>query len=366
VLNTAAPASIDPHRMFLMRDLIVLYLAYLSASIDRAVAADPVLSEVKDLEQRYAAPAWRSGDSAGLHEVVVRLFAEARALCAALGGQILSESGVSTSAAPGALAAARSRPQLRDMSLVFEATAAAAYSSIGLEQATSHLIVLDMGAGTTDIAALARRYGRIEELPEARVTLKQAGDRLDKIIANIALESCRWARSQAHQTALWASLMHNMRDIKESIFSEGYAMLRFEGRTLSLALRDLERNAEFRQFVSEVSEAYEHSLEFVRDAARAANQREVQAVAVGGGAAAPFVQDLIRRTPPRAGRIAFVARPATPEWAHSRTFRGNLAPVFPQLAVAIGGALAPDTMLAEEGGLSLAVDGRSDSQAARD
>lgn len=366
VLNTAAPATIDPHRMFPMRDLIVMYLAYLTASIDRAIGADPILSEVEVFERRYAAPAWRGGDSAGMHDVIVRLFAEAEALCGALGDQLRSDRGVAVSAAPGALAAARSRPQFRDMGLVFEATAAAAYTSIGLEESASHLIVLDVGAGTTDIAALARRGRHIEELPEARVTLKQAGDRLDKIIANLAIESCRWARSEAHQTALWASLMHNMRDIKESIFLDGHAMLRFEGRTLTVPLRDLERNAEFRQFVDAVSEAYEQSLGVIRDAARAANRREIQTVAVGGGAAAPFVQELIRRKPPRAGKINFIARPATPEWAHAREFRGNLAPVFPQLAIAIGGALAPDTMLAAVGAFSRVAGGQTGSRAARD
>jgi hypothetical protein len=38
-LNTGAPASIDPHRIFPMRDLVVLYLAYLLAATDRAVRA---------------------------------------------------------------------------------------------------------------------------------------------------------------------------------------------------------------------------------------------------------------------------------------------------------------------------------------
>jgi hypothetical protein len=46
------------------------------------------------------------------------------------------------------------------------------------------------------------------------------------------------------------------------------------------------------------------------------------------------------------GKPSLLARPATPDWAHAPEFQGNLAPVFPQLAIAIGGALAPEGMLA--------------------
>ena len=56
-LNTNAPGSIDPHRIFQMRDLIVIYLAYLLASIDRAAAQDPMLARAESIAHRYAAPA---------------------------------------------------------------------------------------------------------------------------------------------------------------------------------------------------------------------------------------------------------------------------------------------------------------------
>lgn len=347
-LNTSLPASIDPHRLFLTRDLIVLYLAYLTASIDAAIAADPVLADIGGFERRYAAPAWRSGDSAGLHGIVLRLFGEAEALGDILGADLLSPEGVPLNAAPAALAAARASPRRCDMGLIFEATAAAAYTSIGLEESASHLIVVDVGAGTTDIAAMARRGRRIEELPEARVTLKQAGDYIDRVIANIALGASPWAKSQAQQTDLWNALMENMRDIKESVFLDGSAILRSDGRTITVTRRDLERDPDFRSFAKVLVEAYDHGLEVVRDAALMADRREVQAIAVGGGAMAPFVQELIRRRPTRAGKLNFLARPATPDWAHAREFQGNLAPVFPQLAISIGGALAPETMLAAQ------------------
>ncbi|HJS79523.1 MAG TPA: Hsp70 family protein [Vitreimonas sp.] len=365
-LNTGAPASIDPHRIFPMRDLVVLYLAYLLAATDRAVRADPVLSAVSALERRYAAPAWRSGDSGGLHESVVRLFGEAEALRTAIGDKILSPQGVTLKAVGDALPGALSHPRAVQMGLVFEATAAAAYTSIGLEESASHMIVVDMGAGTTDIAAIARSGGRMEELPDARVTLKQAGDFIDRIIANIVLDANKWARSQDQQSILWRLLMRHMRDIKESLFADGRAMLRHENRTISLSMRDLEKDRDFRDFLKNLHRAYDESMEAVRDSAVARKRRGIQAIAVGGGANAPFVQDLLARRPPRSSKLVIEARPATPEWADAPEFEGNLAPVFPQLSIAIGGALAPDTMLAARSELSPAAAGRSGIPAARD
>lgn len=365
-LNTSAPASIDPHRVFPMRDLVVLYLAYLFAATDRGVRSDPILSEASAIERRYAAPAWRSGDSGGLHHAVVRLFGEAEAFRAAVGEKILAPQGLSLKAVKDALPGSLSQPRAVQMGLVFEATAAAAYTSIGLEESASHMVVVDMGAGTTDIAAVARSGGRMEELPEARVTLKQAGDFVDRIIANIVLDANARARGAEQQTMLWRLLMRHMRDIKEGLYADGKAMLRHEDRAISLSMRDVEKDRDFKDFVKNLQHAFDESMEVVRDSANERKRRGVQTVAVGGGANAPFIQALLTRRPPRSSKLVIEPRPATPDWAFAPAFRGNLAPVFPQLSIAIGGALAPDTMLAARPELSPAATDRTGIHAVRD
>lgn len=364
-LNTNAPATIDPHRIFQMRDLIVLYLAYLLASIERAILADPTLAQGGTFTRRYAAPAWRSGDSAGMHDVIVRLFGEAEAFRAAVGKRILAPDGLSLRAISDALPKAMERAEPLEMGLIFEATAAAAYTSVGLEGSGSHMIVVDMGAGTTDIAALARLGPRTIELPEARVTLKQAGDFIDRVIANRVLEAAKWAKRQDARTELWSTLMRQMGDIKEAVMADGRATLRNQGRSVTLSLREVEKDEDFREFQKSLRQAYDHALAIVRDDARARGRSEVQAIAVGGGASSPFIQDLIRRKM-ESSSPRVIPRPATPDWAHAREFKGNLAPVFPQLAIAIGGALAPDSMLAARGGISPPANDRSGIPVERD
>lgn len=341
-LNTSAPKSIDPKRQFKMRDLIVLYLAYLLAAIERAKAADPLLAETKPA-LRYAAPDWSGGESASMHAVVTRLFAGADAFRLAAGDQLLAPEGLAISAIKEALPKAFSDAPPLAMALIFEATAAAAYTSIGLDSNATHLIVVDVGAGTTDITALARSSGRMSELAQARETLKQAGDFIDRVIANRIVALDGRARTVEKQTELWRALMHEVRDVKETLCATGKVTFRHQGRALTLSLRDLERDADFRAFIAAMTKAYDRGLATACGAA--GKKGEVLAVAVGGGASAPFVQALLRRKP--SGANARVApRPAVPDWAHAPEFQGNLAPVFSQLAIAIGGALAPDDMLA--------------------
>jgi len=365
-LNTNAPTAIDPHRLFPMRDLVVLYLAFLMSSADRAVRGDAMLSKASTIERRYAAPAWRGGDSGGMHNAVLRLFGEAEALRAAVGDKILAPQGLSIRTISDALPNALANPRPTEMGLVFEATAAASYSSIGLPDSASHIIVVDMGAGTTDIAAIVRSGGRMEELPQARVTMKQAGDFIDRVVANLVLESNSWARDPAQQGDLWRLMMLHMRDIKESLYLDGRAVLRHESRVIKVEMKDVERDRDFKEFNKELQRAYDVSLEAVRDSAIARKRREIQALAVGGGASAPFIQGLLRRRPPRSGKLSIEPRPATPEWAFAPHFRGNLAPVFPQLAIAIGGALAPDSVLAVRSGLSPVSAGRNGIRAEPD
>jgi molecular chaperone DnaK len=359
-LSTNAPLSIDPHRIFQMRDLIVLYLAYLLAAIERARALDPMIKG--RIARRYAAPAWRGGDSAGLHATVVRLFGEAEGFRARIDNALLSDAGVSIDDITSLLPAAMDGAQPLDMGLIYEATAAAAYTSIGLDDSASHLLVVDMGAGTTDIAALARIGNRMFELPEARSTLKQAGDFVDRVIANRALDAAKWAKSTDQQAHLWSELMRDMRDTKETLFEEGRASVRHRDKVFTIAIKDFDRDKDFQAFAKELKAAYEHGVAVVRDDAAARGRTNVEAVAV----AAPFIQALIASKNTRGARPRITPRPATPEWAHAEEFRGNLAPVFPQLAIAIGGALAPDTMLAARGTFSPAGGARSGSPAARD
>lgn len=346
-LGLNLPVPIDPHRRFYLRDAIVLYLAFLTRAIDRAIAIDPVISwSPGPIDRRYASPAWRGAGGAVLHGLIVRLFEEARFVQKALGDALFAPAGVPIDAAKAACEAARDAAPDPEwsMGMIFEATAAAAYSSIGLERSAAHLIVVDMGAGTTDFAAVARGSARLEEIPEARVTLTRAGDFIDRVLLNLAVESSPALKTPAQQAALWRALSGAIREVKENLFHNGRAALRHGGKTITLQTKDLSRDKDFREFEKLLTRAFERGLDAAASRAKSSGEQEIDAIAVGGGAAAPFIQDLIKKR--KIGKLKVTPRPATPDWAHAPAYGGNLAPIFPQLAIAIGGALAPDTLLA--------------------
>lgn len=340
VLETQAPLSIDPHRLFRQRDLIVLFLAYLTRALDNALALDPVLAGAT-LRRRYTLPAWKG--HLQTHKQITMLFAAAARVGADLGDGLFDPAGLPLSVGLNAVRqVAQMAPQ--PVSVIFEATAAAAYSVVGLKSSASHLLVVDMGAGTTDFAALVNRGAQLEEIVESRVTLMQAGDMIDRILLDLALQKAPNLKGRAEQAELWRSLMGSIREVKESLFLDRRAAFSHNGKAIAIHLRDLEKDRDFKAFVRELRKAFELSLHALAARAAKDKQKEICVVPVGGGAYAPFIQEMVRQA--KAPKVHVTSYPATPDWAHAATFDGNLAPIFPQLAIAIGGALAPNALLA--------------------
>ena len=118
-----------------------------------------------------AAPAWRAGDSAGSHESILQLFGEAEAFRLAAGRRLMQSNGVALSFVTDALPKATASAQPFDMDLIFEATAAASYLSVGLHDSAAHLIVVDMGADDFVECRFGDEAKRLRE--EAEALLKQ-------------------------------------------------------------------------------------------------------------------------------------------------------------------------------------------------
>ena len=349
-LNTIAPATIDPHRMFRQRHLVVLYLAYLLRALDAAVAQDPVIAaNAGAVRRRYACPSWGAEFKNHSHQVVVRLFDEAEHVRKVLGDELETAGGVPIQKAMDALQSAAASPPPPNptvTAMIYEAVAATASCSIGIESAARHLIVLDVGAGTTDIAALARLDDGLVEIPEARVTLNHAGDYIDQTLLNLIIERIPGANSTAEKARLWRNMTRTIRRLKESLFTDKQAAVQHEGRVFVLKQNDLQRNRDYRHFVSEITDAYQTSLRTLAARAVADGQSNINVIAAGGGASSWFVKDVLSKTSIRTGKVRVSQLSSIPDWAHAPEFGANLAPLFPQLVIAIGGALAPGRLLA--------------------
>jgi molecular chaperone DnaK (HSP70) len=342
-LDAPLPASIDPGRQFRQRDLIVLFLSRLAHAIKRAIAQDPTLAGV-ETRLRYSLPAWRGAQAS--HAQVKALFQQAFVLESMLGDSLRAASGVPVTRALEALEAARVEASVGaapSIAMIYEATAAA-YSAVGASTSVRCLSVIDMGAGTTDFAALGGPVGAPQEISEARATLTQAGDLIDRILLDLALEKFPELQKRSERAELWRSLLGSIRETKESLFVDGRAALTYKGKAAVITLKELTADRDFKAFMKELRKGFEKSLTVAAEHAARAKQKEVAVLAVGGGAGAPFIQDMLRKA--KAPKVKTRIIPSTPDWAHDPVYRNNLAPVFPQLAIAMGGALAPESLLA--------------------
>jgi molecular chaperone DnaK (HSP70) len=225
---------------------------------------------------------------------------------------------------------------------------AAAYCHLSVEAGVRNVLVLDMGAGTTDAAALSAEgdSDQLYEISEARQTLAIGGDVLDRLLLDILVGRARGLKTLEARANLWRSAALSARACKEQLFSEGRAAITHRGRTVTAKVGDITRDREFRFIVEAIRDAYVASLNVLAErAARSNSKAEIHVVLAGGGANLVALQEIVRRARPKQRGVKIRVMAPIPKWAHDARFGGNLAPIFPQLAIAIGGAAAPGTLV---------------------
>lgn len=225
-----------------------------------------------------------------------------------------------------------------------EAVAAAAAHADELLAPGRRIVVFDMGAGTTDIAAIGLEESGLKEIGIARRTIDVACDAIDQILVDLILgKGPKEKKGQA--SALWKTAALSVREQKEALFRDRQMGVRYDGKVIRLKLSDLEGDADYKGVRKTLASAYGQALSLLCEPAQLGQARELIVAPVGGGASFGLVQEIVKKERPR-GKVAVRLADAAPKWTHAPAFGGALAPIFPQLAVAIGGALAPSTLLA--------------------
>lgn len=338
------PPSIDPTGTLRERDALVLYLAYLDQLIVEAVhRSEHMPRGVASAPRRYTSPVWRAGGS--VDTVFEAIFNEATAVSHKLGKLFLSSDGISIAQCKDALDKAAAAPgNARLETGVFEPHAAAATALAFTNAPTRFVLVFDMGAGTTDLAAFDFNERAdppsLTEITEARQCSALAGDEIDRILIDLMLRK-RGAREASVEEAqfLRASRL-TAREMKRELFSEGKCALREGWRTTSVHISDLLVDPAFRGFHHALGETIAASLAVVAARAHAARADVIDVVLAGGGAQLPFLADLVHAAAgPRMGGLPLRIEPLSPTSALYGGIDPYFNDVFPQLAMSIGGAL---------------------------
>jgi len=340
--------SVDPSRTMTYRDALTLYLAYLNRLIRTAILVDESLPQaLVDAPVRLTSPFWQY-EHAATH-TLRRLFLEAEYAAVHLGDALILPQGVRLDEAYPILrdAAACNGPS-RFAGVVMEVqSVAAAYANFAKSK-TDRLIVVDIGAGTTDIAGFKlHRDGAgnlLTEIKAARTCCSFAGDEIDTAIIDQMLRKSH-AISAEGKARVWRALRLSVRDLKRDLIENGKCWLKVDGRKIVLRREDLLKDQGFKDFCRSLSKVLSKSMEAVL-ADGGARSSNVTVCLAGGGAHLPVANEIVQQAAKRCrGNVGAHVERFDFGFARHRIASGHerFDKSFSQIVIAMGGALAETT-----------------------
>lgn len=271
------------------------------------------------------------------------IFNEAAAVSRKLGALFHAVEGISIAQCKDALDKAAANPgDARLDSGVFEPHAAAATALAFSREPARFVVVFDMGAGTTDIAAFEFDERAdppiMSEIADARQCSRLAGDEIDHILIDMLVRK-RGAKDNTVEKSRFQRTARIMaRPLKRDLFATGKCTVNEAWRTTTLTQEELYEDPAFLNFIRMLGELVNRSLTTV--AQRSGPVDTIDVVLAGGGAALPFLPGLVTANAPQnLGRIKLRVEPLSPSSPLYEGIDPYFSDVFPQIAMSIGGAL---------------------------
>jgi molecular chaperone HscA len=224
---------------------------------------------------------------------------------------------------------------------------AAGSGRIWADNAAKNLVVIvDVGAGTTDFSAfwvvqnIGKPGRRAYAIPPCSGALPMAGDMLDDILVLELISRSMGGLTGSMRSEIELDLrLRGARQLKEQLFRlKKLEVSLITKETISIELGEFLENPRVKQFGDEVASAINSFLDNVDSSWSKVPGRPLLILA-GGGANLPMIQDLGNKVwHMGTGKVVFDRTPELPVSIASR-FDTDFQREYPQLAVAIGGAL---------------------------
>lgn len=333
------PESKDSDRTFSERDALVLYLSHLVRMVDHSLVSAGLS---QDISMRYTHPAWKR-EVAGHNSIAMRrIVAEAIALARSHPSDFVEE--VNVRRASKLLLAAR---QASDEDLPFnllnepvlEATAAGAGALMEAQPTgRQHFVILDIGAGTTDVAGCICVKGKgqrakVWEIQSARGAKNLAGNAMDNALQKFILERSSLAKGTTEYSQAERALRRTIRTEKEALFSTGEALVELvTDELVEVKLEDFRNDPMIEKIFGSIRDMVAKAAIAIKE-----GDAKVYLVPTGGGAGLPLVNELTSKPISNDGRrVKLELSNAMPD--QLRDAYPEIEQFYPQLAVAIGGA----------------------------
>ena len=354
-LDTPPPASQDPKQSFKRSELMALLLAQL---VWRAHGAAQKVSMGTLPKLRFARPAWQSEHASCGEEQLLKLFARAFAIASTLRERLVDADGLDSAYARQVLNQVKDDTNLLpllmrrveveddvqdciDRGFVPEATAVAAAAIRPDKRKRRVLVVVDVGAGTSDFGAFITvpgdGSGRISELQRARRVVLRGGNFIDEQVVAFLKDKAGLVEGMPSAIGPLARLRREATRIKEDLFAfEEVDEELGNGQFVSARLAELLEREPIKSFGNELWEKFMATLTVATEFTRGLTNppHSIEVILTGGGKGLPMVQDLINRAQ-RQSNYPVTLTDTTPIWIADT----NWSQLFPQLAVAIGGAM---------------------------
>ena len=366
-LRRRLPKEIDPTSTLTYLDAIMCYLAYLTDLATTELERDPRVA-TRYVRRRFTLPWWTREQRRWAGEMLTQGLVRAQLLADTFHGRW--SDGIHVDQLKRALQdAAAHDKRLAWMVLaepaegVLEALAAASARVICDKSARDIMLVVDVGAGTTDLSLFwvvqrthtNGRPGRFERawpIEPCGTAIKQAGDTLDSLLVKELLRRADLGADTALQQRASNDLFREVRRLKETLFRNGnITVVLVSDHIVRLTEREFLDLPGVRAFEDLICAEIQKLLNGVHGSwEQAAVDSGITLVLTGGGSALPMIRSLEDRLwTIGTRRVRCQLAPALPTDLADR-FSREFTEEYPKLTVAMGGSLR--TLLDERDSMS--------------
>lgn len=329
-------------------DMLRIYLAYFTDTAAQALARHLPDADARYIKRRYARPSWSDSKAKWGDQLMRRMLAQAQILADTFTGQWAG--GIDVALLKQAVEKTKRLEQLPDYlveSGVPEPVAVAAGEFIDSENTRDAFMVVDVGAGTTDFGLfVAARKSlddepRIFQIAKSIKGLGQAGDKVDGLLRGFIAHKERIDTSDNAGKLILADLTRRIREFKEILFKEGELKYTLSDDTVGrIQLQEFLDDEKVLAFGKLVEKGFYEALQEVHESWLSSLTHpgvRLHVVITGGSSPLPMMQALGKGFIVVKGHhIERVQIDPKPYWMDEMP--DEFAKVYPQLAVAIGGA----------------------------
>jgi len=354
-LDRKLPKEIDPTSTLTYSDAIVSYLSYLT---DLATTELELDSRVRTryVRRRFTLPWWPKEQRHWAADFLTKSLTRAQLLADTFHGRW--RGGIPVGQIKTALQAAAAHDEAlawmvvsEPVNGVLEALAAASARVISDSSARDLMLVVDVGAGTTDLSLFwVVQRTQTNGQPELQrawpvnpcgTAIKQAGDTLDSLLVQELMRRADLGADEALKQRVSRDLFRRVRRLKETLFETAAIEVDLvSDHTVSLTKESFMDVSGVKKFENQICAAIQGLLNEVDQSwESAARDSGITLVLAGGGCGLPMIRSLKDRCWTIGMRtVSCRLAPDLPSDLAER-FSREFAQEYPKLMVAMGGSL---------------------------